>query len=72
MLRGSLLAGGLWGRMNTCICMAEHSAMHLKLSQHCYSSVLQYKIKKFKNTNINTLRRQGVKRIEAPMSYKLT
>lgn len=48
MLCGSLVGKGVWGRMNTCVCMAEHSAVHLKLPQHCYPSTLQYEIKKLK------------------------
>ena len=29
------LGRGAWGRKDTCICMAESSAVHLKLSQRC-------------------------------------
>ena len=36
---------GDWGRMDTCICTAESFCCHLKLSQHCSSATLQYKIK---------------------------
>ena len=36
---------GSLGRMHTCICMMSPFAVHLKLSQHCLSATLQYKIK---------------------------
>ena len=41
---------GWEGRMDTCYVWLSHSAGHLKLliSQHCQSTVLQYKIKSFK------------------------
>ena len=35
LLCSSLDARGVWGRMNTCVCMAECPAVHLTLSQHC-------------------------------------
>ena len=35
MLCGNLDGRGAWERMDTCVCMAESSAVHLKLSQHC-------------------------------------
>ena len=33
-LCGSLHGSGVWGRTDTCICMAESFAFHLKLPQH--------------------------------------
>ena len=35
MLCCSLDGRGVWGRMDTCICMAESLPVHLKISQHC-------------------------------------
>ena len=35
VLCGSLDGRGVWGRMVTCLCMAELLAVHLKVSQHC-------------------------------------
>ena len=35
MLRGSLSGSWAWGRMDTCICMAEPFAVRLKLPQYC-------------------------------------
>ena len=36
MLCSSLDGGAaVWGKMDTCICMAESLAVPLKLSQHC-------------------------------------
>ena len=35
MLCGSLDGRGVWGRMDTCLCMAGCSAVHLKLPKHC-------------------------------------
>ena len=32
---GSLDGRGGWGRVETCMCMAESLLAHLKLSQHC-------------------------------------
>lgn len=55
MLCGSLVGRGAWGRMNTCVGMAEHSAVHLKLPQQCYPSILQYNIKNLKKIQILTL-----------------
>ena len=47
--RDSLDASEIWGRMDTCIGMAESPyTVHLKLSQHCLSALLQEKIKKLK------------------------
>ena len=34
-LCGSLDGKGVWGRMDTCVCMAGSFAIHLKLSQYC-------------------------------------
>ena len=39
MLFVSLDVRGVWGRMNTRMCMAESLPIHLKLSQHCQSAV---------------------------------
>ena len=39
---------GIWSRMDTHICMAEPFAVHLKLSQRCYSAIPQYKIRSLK------------------------
>ena len=36
MFCGSLDGRGVWGRMNTCICMAGSLCCSLKLSQHCF------------------------------------
>ena len=37
VLRGSLDGGaGVWGRMDTCVCVAGSLAVHLKLSQRCF------------------------------------
>ena len=44
MLCGSLGGRGLWGRRDTCICVAESLAVHLKLSQLCQLATPQYKI----------------------------
>ena len=32
---GSLDGRGVWGRMDTCVCMAGFLSVHLELSQHC-------------------------------------
>ena len=46
MLCGSLDEREVWGRIETCMCVAESLLyVHLKLSQHCYSAVPQYKVK---------------------------
>ena len=42
---GSLGGRGVWGRMDTCVCVAESSAVSLKQSQCCQSAMLQYKTK---------------------------
>ena len=34
-----------WKRMYICICTNEHFAVHLKPTQHCKSTIFQYKIK---------------------------
>ena len=34
-LWGSLDGRGVWGRMDTCVCVADLFGVHLKLSQHC-------------------------------------
>ena len=51
MLCGSPDGRGVWGRMDTCICMAEFT-IHLKLSQRCllvsYTSLQNKKFKKEK------------------------
>ena len=49
MLCGSPDGRGVWGRMDTCICMAEFT-IHLKLSQRCLLvSYTSLQNKKFKN-----------------------
>ena len=35
MLCGSLDGRGVWGRMDTCVCIAEFLCCPLKTSQHC-------------------------------------
>ena len=40
---GSLDGRGVWGRVDTCICMAD--AVHQRLSQHRSLAIPQYKIK---------------------------
>ena len=39
MLCVGLDGRGVWGRMDTSMCMAESLAIHLKLSQHCQAAV---------------------------------
>lgn len=43
---------GAWRENGWSACMAEPSAAHLKLSQRCSSSVLQYKIKSLKDAHV--------------------
>ena len=42
MLCASLDGRGVWERMDTCVCMAE--SLHLKILQHCYLAIPQYKM----------------------------
>ena len=54
MLRGSLHARGVWGRMDTCICMAES----LRNSAETTTLLIGYtpiQYKKFKNSKKNIL-----------------
>ena len=51
---GSLDGRGIWGRMDTWICLAESLAVHLKLLQHCSVAILQYKNKKLKKKEIRS------------------
>ena len=53
-LYGRLDGKGVWGRMNTCIYMAE-STVNLKLLQHCYLAIPEYKIKKQNCKFVNIL-----------------
>ena len=57
MLCGSPNGRGVWGRMDTCICMAEFTT-HLKLSQRCllvsYTSLQNKKFKKAKKKKETT------------------
>ena len=47
MLWGNLDGRGVWGRMDTRVCVwPSPFAVHLKLSQHCQLATFQYKIKK--------------------------
>ena len=62
MLCGSLDVSGVWGRMDTYIWWLSPFNVHLKLSQCCWSAILQYNIKKFKkkkNLSVNKLVKGG-------------
>ena len=50
MSYGSLDGKGVWERMDVYEWQRPF-AVHLKLSQHCQSAILQYKIKSFKNNS---------------------
>ena len=55
MLCNNLNGKRTWKSIDTCMCIIEpFSAVHLKLTQHCKSTVVQYKIKDFKNKYIHT------------------
>ena len=54
-LCGRLEGRGVWGRMDSCIGMAEFFVVHLKISQHCWLAILQYKIKSLKKNKICSL-----------------
>ena len=45
VLCGSLDGRGVWGRMDTCICIAESFRCSPEISQHWYTAIPQYKIK---------------------------
>ena len=51
MLCASLDGRGVWERMDTWVCMAE--SLHLKISQHCYLAIPQYKKIKFKKMQLD-------------------
>ena len=48
VLCGSLDGRGVWGTRDTCTCRLTPFTVYLKLSQHCESAILQYKMKKIK------------------------
>ena len=47
VLCGSLDGRGVWGRMDTCVYIAESLHCSPEITQHCQLDMLRYKIKRF-------------------------